>query len=463
MSNGGQDEAGGWLVEHIDRLATMGGGGELTDAWIAVANGLVQEIGQGSPAERWAHLPRSSGRGTVGLPGLINAHHHFSQTLTRTLKEGQDQRLEPWLDANNPWWEQLDLDAVHRSSRVALAELALSGCSTTVDHMFAVPQHSAGTIAFAAAEFEAAKAVGIRLHLIPGIVDGGLHPLGAKWKLARDPDLVLQEMDDIAARFHDSAEDAMHQVGLGPDALSDQNLGVMAGAREIAHRRHLIRHTHCAQVVGEVAYCQDHYQMTPIERLDHLGWLGEDVLIAHAVQLTPADIERLASTRTKVAHCPSSNMRLAAGAAPLIDLLAAGVDVALGVDGSASGESGNLLSEARQAMLLSRVREMDRILGARQALSLLTLGGASALHRTALGHLAPGLPADLALFKMDGIGWAGMEHDPIAALVFGGPHRVDRLWVQGEAVVSSARLMNEDEQELVERHADAIRRIGAAR
>ncbi len=445
--------AGSVLVDDIAVLATMDEDlGEIEHAFVQIEDGMVTAVGRGpAPAPRLP-CPRIRATGLVGLPGLVNAHHHLFQSYTRALPDCQDQPLAGWLDAQYPWWEQMTAEASYWSALAGLAELALAGCGTSADHHFAIPRSGDGMAAMLKAVADAANQVGVRVQLYPGAVDPGLHPLAGDWELAAEPDLVLAGMEETARQLHDSSPGAMTRVGLAPDWLSPGSAPLMAAVRDLARELGVRRHTHAAQTASEVAYCRDAYQRTPVERLDELGWLGTDVHLAHAVQLTDADIGLLARTGTAVAHCPSSNMRLAAGIARITDLRSARVPVGLGVDGSASNDAGNLLTEARQALLLARLRDRDCLLSARTALQLATAGGADSLGWPEIGRLRPGARGDIALFALDGVTGAGFENDPVAALALSGPHRARHLLVNGMPVVAEGQLVGVAEAEVRREH-----------
>ena len=342
------------LVDHLDVLVTMDDHGrELSDAWVAIKDGRIIDLGTGSAhpaAER-----RVDGKGLVALPGLVNTHHHFFQTLTRVLPAAQELRILDWLAANYQVWSKIDEEAVYTTARVAIGELLLSGCTTSSDHLYAYPDACGGALSMLGAEITAAAELGLRFHATRGAIDvslaaGGGPPPG----LVEDTDAVLESMEAAVLKFHDPSPGAMVRIGLAPCSLTISTERLMVESATLARRLGVTRHTHVAEVIEEEEYCREVYGQRPVARLAELGWLGEDVWLAHVVHADASDIDRLGETGTAVAHCPSSNMRLASGIAPVLTMLEQGVTVALGVDGSASNDAGNLLAEVRQAMLLSR-------------------------------------------------------------------------------------------------------------
>jgi cytosine/adenosine deaminase-related metal-dependent hydrolase len=416
-------------------------GTEHENGWVLVDDGRIVEAGGGAEPEA---DERESLGGALVTPGLINTHHHLYQTLTRA--RAQEADLFSWLKELYPVWAQIDAEAEHAAARTGLAELALSGCTTVFDHHYVFPRGGGDLIE---AEMTAARELGVRL--IPsrgsmdlGESDGGLPPDS----LVEDADDVLAETDRLAARYP--------ELVVAPCSPFSVTGRLMRESAELARRLGLTLHTHLAETVEEEAYCRELYGCRPVEYLEQLGWLDGDVWCAHCVHLDESDVARFGETGTGVAHCPSSNMRLGAGVAPVRQLLDAGVRVGLGVDGSASNERGDLFLEVKQALLVARGRGGPEALTAREALRLGTRGSAAVLKRDELGSLEPGKSADLAIWRTDRLELAGAE-DPVAGLVFGGPHRVDRLVVAGEDVVRDGRLVRADEEEIAREH----RRVAA--
>jgi 8-oxoguanine deaminase len=453
--------AGRTVIAHLDGLATMRHDDqELSDAFVIIEDGLVAAIGTGDPPDAAKPAEVVDGRGLIGLPGLVNTHHHFFQTLTRALPAAQNVGLLAWEATNYPYWARLDEDAVFATTQVAVGELLLSGCSTTSDQLYAFPKHSGGAVSMLGAEIDAARELGIRIHATRGGVDVGPDAGGSRAvEFIEDTDAILTTMDEAISRYHDPSAGAMVRIGLGPNGVTVCTEALMRGCVEMAAARDVTLHTHVAEIPDEALYCEAHFGMRPIQRLDELGWIGDRTWLAHAVHLNDDDIAMLGDARTGVAHCPSSNMRLASGAAPVLDMIERGVPVGLGVDGSASNDSGNLLAEARQAFLLSRVRELTRLMTARQALGMATRGGAAVLRRDDIGTLEVGRQADIALFRLPELPGAGFEGDPLAALVLGAIPRAHHLFVQGRLVVEDGHLVNGDEHAIADRHRAVVRRI----
>jgi cytosine/adenosine deaminase-related metal-dependent hydrolase len=411
-------------------------GTEHEDGWVLVEEGVVAATGGGAEPEADERVDLG---GALVTPGLVNTHHHLYQTLTRA--RAQEANLFGWLKALYPVWARLDEEAEHVAARTGLAELALSGCTTVFDHHYVFPRGAGDLIE---AELTAAREVGVRLlpsrgSMDLGESDGGLPPDS----LVEDADTVLAETERLAARYP--------ELVVAPCSPFSVTGELMRQSAELARRLGLTLHTHLAETVEEEEYCQELYGGRPVEYLERLGWLDDDVWCAHCVHLDERDVTRFGETGTGVAHCPSSNLRLGAGVAPVRDLLDAGVRVGLGVDGSASNERGDLFLEVKQALLVARGRGGPGALTAREALRLGTHGGAAVLKRDELGSLEPGKSADLAAWRRDGLELAGAE-DPVAGLVFSGPHRVERLVVAGEDVVRDRRLVRADEEEIAREH-----------
>jgi cytosine/adenosine deaminase-related metal-dependent hydrolase len=416
-------------------------GTELAGGWIRIEDGFVAEIGSGQPPE-----PGEDLAGAVITPALINTHHHLFQTLTRA--QAQEADLFTWLKELYPVWARLDAEAEYAAARTGLAELALSGCGTVFDHHYVFPRGEDGLIE---AEVEAARELGVRIVASRGSMDlgesdGGLPPDG----LVEELDEVLADTERLAA-LHETGPGARVQLAVAPCSPFSVTGRLMTESAELARRLELPLHTHLAETAEEEAYCRELYGCRPVEYLERLGWLAGDVWCAHCVHLDDGDVGKLAATGTGVAHCPTSNLRLGAGVAPVRPLLDAGGRVGLGVDGSASNERGDLLFEVKQSLLVARGRDGPAALTARQALWLATRGGAALLGRGDLGAIEPGRCADLAVWRTDVLELAGAS-DPVAGLVLSAPHRVDRLLVGGDDVVRNGRLVRASEEEIAQEH-----------
>jgi cytosine/adenosine deaminase-related metal-dependent hydrolase len=420
-------------------------GTEHETGWVLAEDGVVAAVGAGVEPEA---EEREDLAGAVVTPGLVNTHHHLYQTLTRA--RAQEADLFTWLKALYPVWARVDAEAEHAAARTGLAELALSGCTTVFDHHYVFPPGGGDLVE---AEMTAARELGVRL--IPsrgsmdlGESDGGLPPDS----LVEDPDEVLAETERLASRYP--------ELVVAPCSPFSVTGRLMRESAELARRLGLTLHTHLAETAEEEKYCRELYGYRPAEYMDELGWLDGDVWCAHCVHLHDADVARFAETGTAVAHCPSSNLRLGAGVAPVRALLDSGVRVGLGVDGSASNERGDLFLEVKQALLAARGRNGPAALTARESLRLGTRGGADVLRRDDVGSLEAGKSADLVVWRMDGLELGGAE-DPVAGLVLSGPHRVDRLVVAGEDVVRDGELVRADEREIAREHRRTAARFAS--
>src|SRR5690349_6263483 len=428
----------GWICTCDDSGAEYDGG------WVLVRDGLVEAVGDGAAPTADSVVDLG---GAVVTPGLVNTHHHLYQTLTRA--RAQEATLFEWLRELYPIWAGIDAESEYAAARAGLAELALSGCTTVFDHHYVFPRGRDGLID---AEVQAARELGVRIVASRGSMDlgesdGGLPPDS----LVESIDAVLADTERLAA-----LQDDRVQIAVAPCSPFSVTGRLMEESAELARRLGLALHTHLAETVEEEAYCKELYGCTPVEYLGRLGWLDDDVWCAHCVHLADAEVTRFGETGVGVAHCPSSNLRLGAGVAPVRQLLDAGVRVGLGVDGTASNERGDLFLEVKQALLVARGRGGPEALTAREAMRLGTRGSASVLKRADLGTPEPGKSADLAAWRTYGLELAGAD-DPVAGFVFSGPHRVDRLVVAGEDVVREGRLVRADEDEIAREH----RRVAA--
>ncbi|WP_431884854.1 8-oxoguanine deaminase [Micromonospora wenchangensis] len=443
------------VIEGCAIVTVDGDGTEYTDGHLVIDDGRIVAVG--SDAARTADEPvqRIDGTGCLATPGLVNTHHHLYQWATRGL--AQQENLFGWLTELYPLWAGLDADLVAATTGAGLGWLALSGCTTSTDHHYV---HPTGGGDLMAAQVEAAGEVVLRFHPCRGSMDlgrsrGGLPPD----HVVEDTDAALAGTEDAIDRFHDPADDAMVRIAVAPCSPFSVTTTLMTEAADLARRKGVRLHTHLAETVEEAEYCQRVHGCDPVEYAESLGWLGDDVWLAHAVHLDAAAVARLAATGTGVAHCPSSNARLGAGLAPVRDLLDAGVPVGLGVDGPASQEANHLGAELRQALYAARLRGGPAALAAREALSLATMGGARCLGRSGdIGSIEVGKLADIALWRLDGLGHAGIA-DPVAALVLGPPAPLELLLVGGRPVVARGELRTVDERELVRRAGRAQRTL----
>jgi cytosine/adenosine deaminase-related metal-dependent hydrolase len=433
------------LIEGCDVVVTMDDEGtEVSGGSLLVEDGTIAWVGRGAPPADQGEVERIDGTGCVAIPGLVNTHHHLYQSMTRAF--AQQDGLFGWLVSLYPVWAGLDAEWERAGSRVALAELALSGCATTADHHYVFP---AGSDDLLEAEIGAAREIGLRFHPCRGSMDLGTSDGGLP------PDHLVENTDDALARteaairsHHDPAPGSMLRIAVAPCSPFSVSERLMRESAQLARRLGVRLHTHLAETLDEERHCVERFGRRPVELMQEWGWLGEDVWYAHCVHMDHKDVRRLAETGSGVAWCPSSNLRLGSGIAPGRSFLEERVPVGLGVDGSASNDAGSLLAEARQAMLVSRANGVEGGLTAREALRVVTRGGAEVLGRDDVGVLAPGMRADIALFPVDGLETAGSDADPVAALVFSPPARVRHLLVEGRAVVRDGRLVGADEEEI---------------
>jgi cytosine/adenosine deaminase-related metal-dependent hydrolase len=375
------------------------------------------------------------------------------QSLTRAI--AQDNELFDWLTTLYPIWSNLNGEAIYTASKLAMAELILSGCTTASDHLYIYPNG-----ARVDDEIRAAQEIGIRFHASRGAMSvgqskGGLPPD----KVVEDEDFILRDTRRAIETYHDAKRYAMLRVVVAPCSPFTVSNDLMRESAALARSYNVRLHTHLAENDKDVAYSLEVYGKLPGDYAQDVGWVGDDVWHAHCVKLNHDEIDLFAHTRTGVCHCPSSNMRLASGIAPVRRMLNKGVRVGLGVDGSASNDSGHLLSEARQAMLLQRVANGPGAMSAREVLGMATLGGASVLGRDDIGALAPGMAADVVAYRIDTVAFAGAQHDPVAALVFCQPPSVDLSIINGRVVVRDGHLLTVDVPALVEQHNAVSRRL----
>lgn len=395
--------------------------------------------------------------GCLAVPGLINTHHHLYQTLTRGLPAVQNAELFKWLTVQYPIWAELDAEMVYWSAICGLSELLLSGCTTASDMFYVFPRGSDVTLD---AVIAAARDVGIRLHAGRGAMSlgqsqGGLPPD----RVVQDPDTIMSDVERLVGLYHDEREGGMVRVDLMPCSPFSVTRELMALMRDYARAHGLRLHTHLAETLDEERFCLETMGVRPLKLLEDLDWLGPDVYLAHGIHFDEAEIALLGRTRTGIAHCPSSNMRLGSGIARVLELVAAGAPVGLAVDGSSSNDGGSLLAEARQALLLGRMRYGVRY-GAHQAIALATRGGAEVLGRPELGTLAPGKMADVAIYDLSDVAYAGTAvHDPLAALTLCQTTRARHVFVNGLPVVSEGQLTTIDLPQAVHHHNKLARKL----
>jgi cytosine/adenosine deaminase-related metal-dependent hydrolase len=413
---------------------------EFEDGHLVLEGGRIAAVGPGAAPGRDGEVRRIDGRGLLATPAFVNCHHHLYQFATRG--RAQQATLFEWLVELYPVWARLDDATVAATARAGLAALARSGCGTASDHHYIFPRDGGDLLAV---EIEAAAAIGLRFHPCRGAMDlgtsdGGLPPD----EIVEDRDAILSASAAALDRHHDPSPGAMVRIALAPTSPFSVTRELMTETAELARSRGVRLHTHLAETVEEDEFCLETYGMRPLEYMEELGWVGDDVWFAHCVHLDEREVLRMGESATGVAHCPSSNARLGAGIAPVRGLIDAGAPVGLGVDGAASNESGELTDELRGALLVARIRGGPAALTAREALELATRQGARCLGREdELGKLEPGALADVALWRMDDAARAGIA-DPVAALVLGPPRPVHTLFVNGERVVEGGELLGAD-------------------
>ncbi len=454
------------LVRNAEILVTMDDDRkEIRGGGLYIRDGLIEKVGETASlldaADEILDLT-----GHLVLPGLINTHHHFYQTLTRVVPSAQNVNLFNWLKTLYPIWGRMTAEDIYISTQTALAELALSGCTTAADHLYIYPNGSRLDD-----EIEAANEIGLRIHASRGSMSlgeskGGLPPD----RLVEDEAFILKDSQRIIEQYHDPKPGAMKQIVLAPCSPFSVTGDLMRESAALARQYGVHLHTHLAETQDEEAFCLEKFNLRPVALMEQLTWLDDDVWFAHSVHVNQEEIKEYAEKGCGVAHCPTSNMRLASGIAPTMDMLQAGVKVGLGVDGSASNDGSNLLEETRQALLAARVRaglmgaskstgEAAPLMTARKALEIATRGGAEVLGRTDLGSLEAGKCGDICAISLDKLEYAGGLHDPISAIVFCAPVKVDYTVVNGNIVVKEGQLINLDVHKLVENHNRAARRL----
>jgi 8-oxoguanine deaminase len=454
------------LIKHAELVITLDDHRrEIPDGGLFISNGMIEKVGQS------VDLPTSADEildltGHILLPGLINTHHHFYQTLTRAVPGAQNANLFNWLKTLYPIWGRMKPEDIYISTQTALAELALSGCTTASDHLYIFPNGSRLDD-----EIEAAAKVGLRLHASRGSMSlgeskGGLPPD----HVVEEEDFILKDSQRLIETYHDPNPGSFIQIILAPCSPFSVTPELMRKSAALAREYGVKLHTHLAETQDEEEFCLEKFGARPVAYMDSLDWVGKDVWFAHSVHVNDAEIDHYAHTGCGVAHCPTSNMRLASGIAPVLKMTAAGVNVGLGVDGSASNDSSHMLAEVRQAMLLSRLgaslqgasQSMSGappIMTARQALELATRGSAAVLGRQDLGSLEAGKCADFFAVNVSRLEFAGALHDPAAALVFCRPSQVDYTVVGGKFVVKEGKLATVDLPLLIEAHNKASNRL----
>ncbi len=424
---------------------------EIEGGWILARDGVIAEVGSGPPPPAGEVI---SAPDCVVVPGLVNAHDHMYQWATRGY--APDGTLFEWLRSLYPVWARIDAEIVRAAARAAMARLLLCGCTLSTDHHYVFPRGQAGIFE---ALVEAARELGLRFHPCRGSMSlgeskGGLPPDS----VVEDEDSILADTESLIKRFHDPKPGSMCRVVVAPCSPFSVTPELMRESAALARRHGVRMHTHVAETLDEEKFCLERFGKRPLELMEDLGWTGNDVWFAHGIHLDDAEIDRVAETKTGIAHCPSSNMRLGAGACRVADLIRAGAQVGLGVDGSASNEDANIAMEVHQALLLARVKGGPNALDARSAWRLATKGGADCLGRDDCGTLEVGKCADLALYRVDDLAHAGIA-DPLAGLALAPPSRASAVIVGGRVVVFDGRLLTADEDEIAREIAATSARL----
>ena len=454
------------LVKHAEILVTMDGHRrEIPDGGLFIRDGFIEQVGP------TADLPQEADEvldltGHILMPGLVNTHHHFYQTLTRAVPAAQDANLFGWLTTLYPIWARIQPQDIYISTQTALAELTLSGCTTASDHLYLFPNGSKLDD-----EIAAALEIGVRVHASRGSMSlgeskGGLPPDS----VVEDEDFILKDSQRLIEQYHNPNPGAMTQIVLAPCSPFSVTGDLMRESAKLARQYGVQLHTHLAETEDEDAFCLEQFGYKPVAYMEQVDWIGSDVWFAHSVHVNADEINLYAQSGCGIAHCPCSNMRLASGIAPILEMLSAGVDVGIGVDGSASNDSSHLLAEARMAMLLSRVgagvagaslsgSDAPPLMTARQALEMATLGGAAVLGRKDIGSLEAGKCADFFAVNLNQLDFAGGLHDPVAALIFCSPVKADYTVVGGKFVVKEGQLTTIDLPTHIEKHNAAAKRL----
>jgi 8-oxoguanine deaminase len=435
------------LLKNCFHLVTMNQNRNIySDYDLLIQNNQIKKIAKNIKVENAEIIDCST---KLVIPGLVNSHHHLFQTLTRNIPQVQNEKLFNWLTTLYEIWKNLDENAVYYSTQVGCGELLKTGCTTTTDHHYLYPKHLQADIP--AIQFEAAGKLGIRFCPTRGSMsrskkDGGLPPDS----VVQDEETILEHCEESIQKFHDPSPLSMRQIHLGPCAPFNVSDGLMRDTAILARKYSVRLHTHLAETKDEDEYCIKVYGKRPLQLMEELNWLGEDVWYAHGVHFTNEELKLLSKTKTGIAHCPASNMRLGSGIARVPEMLKMKIPVGLAVDGSASNDASDLVGEMRTALLLHRVNSGADAITAEQVLKMATLGSAQLLGRTDIGSLEVGKAADIAIFDLNKLEYTGALSDPLAALIFSGyNHQADITIVNGKIAVRNGRLVNVDEEEIM--------------
>ncbi|MEK7721082.1 MAG: 8-oxoguanine deaminase [Elusimicrobiota bacterium] len=438
------------LIKNALVLATMNGkDSEISGGDVYVEGPEIKKVGKNLKVKADTVI---DARDCVVLPGFVNTHHHLYQTLTRNLPKVQDAGLFNWLIYLYDIWKHINPEAVYVSAQVGLGELLLTGCTTSSDHLYLFPEKDSGF--FIDTQIEAARELGMRFHPTRGSMsrgrsNGGLPPDS----VVQTEDFIMKDCERLVHKFHDAQKFAMTRMALAPCSPFSVTTELLKLTAVMAKKWGVRMHTHLAETIDEEVFCRKLHKMRPLEYMESVGWVSEgNAWFAHCVYINEAEAKKMGKTQTGVAHCPCSNLRLGSGIAPIRMFMKHKVPVGLAVDGSASNDSSDMLGEIRQAMLVQRVKAGVEGMSARDAFKLATRGGASVLGRTDIGSIEPGKAADIAIFDVSGLDFAGSRSDPLASLLFcGSSHRARYTIVNGKVVVKNGRLVNVDEFKLAER------------
>jgi 8-oxoguanine deaminase len=443
------------LLKNADVLCTMSAPNadknhvesEIKSGGLFARNGIIEAVGESNSLPQIADTIIDM-KGHVVIPGMVNTHHHLFQNLTRAVPAAQNSELFGWLKTLYPIWSNIGPKHVYWSTALGLAELALSGCTTSSDHLYIYPNGAKLDDSLSAAADIGVRFHGTRGSMSIGESQGGLPPDS----LTEKETYILSESQRLIETYNDNNRYAMQRIALAPCSPFSVSIDLMRESAEMARSYGVGLHTHLAENVEDIEYGLQQFGMRPGEYIEAVGWTGDDVWHAHCVQLNSEEINLFSKTGTGIAHCPCSNMRLASGIAPVRQMLDSGVKVGLGVDGSASNDSGNMLNEARQTMLLQRVNSKASSMTAREALKVATRGGASVLNRDDIGVLAPGYAADITAFKRNNVDFSGSDWDPVASLVFCGPGKANYTIINGKIIVSEGQLTTIPMEKLIHEH-----------
>ncbi len=429
---------------------------------ILIRENKIEKIAKDIEAAQEEDLRVIDASTCVVIPGFVNTHHHFYQTLTRNLPAVQHAELFEWLVYLYEIWKYLDDNAIYYSSLLAMAELLKTGCTTSTDHHYVYPQRVTGDIM--GLQFQAAEQVGIRFSPTRGSMslskkDGGLPPDS----VVQTEDEILKDSERVIHQYHDSSEFSMRRIVLAPCSPFSVTEQIMQDSVELARKHGVRLHTHLAETRDEIEFCEEHYGRRPLKLMEDCGFIGEDVSYAHGIHFNTDELKQLAETGTHIAHCPSSNMRLGSGICPVKEMLEMGVNVALAVDGSASNDTSDMLGEARNALLLQRVTKGADALKTREVFRIASENGARLLNFEKVGRLQEGWAADVAMFNINKIEYCGSLSHPLAALIFSGyNHGSEYTIVNGNVVVDKGRLVGFDEQELIRKNNEISESMIAA-